>query len=176
MRIARPLFSLSGAGEWKLFFLTEVIPATGGHGLSYARSRFMHEKGLDCMFLTPKEVGEHTQSTPAGWRLISDGGGRWRRSGCGFITERVKPDVGKRHLFYDSCSMLSKCFAEACNRLSAKAAPGAWGAPDQLVGLQMEVTSQHLPILVARDQRDLRDVKAGLEQAAGGFVAQIVKP
>ena len=45
----------------------------------------------------------------------------------------------------------------------------------KLLGLQMCVTTQHLPISVAGDQGHLFDREAGLEKAARAFVPQIMK-
>lgn len=40
---------------------------------------------------------------------------------------------------------------------------------------QLRVALQHLPVLVAGDERDLLDGKARFEQAAGGFVAEVME-
>lgn len=40
---------------------------------------------------------------------------------------------------------------------------------------QLRVTLQHLPVLVAGDERDLFDGEACLEQAARGLVAQVME-
>ena len=45
----------------------------------------------------------------------------------------------------------------------------------QGLGLQVRITPQHLPVLVAGDQRNLFDREACFEQAAGPFVPQIMK-
>src|SRR6056297_3752781 len=49
------------------------------------------------------------------------------------------------------------------------------GQPVKRLWADMGVAAQHLPVLVAGDQRDLLDGEAGLEQAASAFVAQIVE-
>src|ERR1700745_3505396 len=44
-----------------------------------------------------------------------------------------------------------------------------------LLGPTVGVALQHLPVLVAGDERDLLDQKAGFEQPAGRLVAQVVE-
>jgi hypothetical protein len=45
----------------------------------------------------------------------------------------------------------------------------------QPLGTKLGVPFQHLPILVPGHERRLLDRQAGLEQAAGGLMAQIVE-
>lgn len=45
----------------------------------------------------------------------------------------------------------------------------------QRLWLQMRIAPQHLSVLVTRDKRHLFNREPGLEQAAGAFVAQVVK-
>jgi hypothetical protein len=40
---------------------------------------------------------------------------------------------------------------------------------------EVELTAQHLPILVAGDERDFGNVETGFEEAAGRFVTQVVE-
>lgn len=48
-------------------------------------------------------------------------------------------------------------------------------APNQLMWSQVQISPQHLPILVAGDQRHFGYVEARLEQAARRFMAQVVE-
>ncbi len=40
---------------------------------------------------------------------------------------------------------------------------------------QVSISPKHLPVFVARHERNLRDLKACLEKPAGPFVAQVVE-
>ena len=45
----------------------------------------------------------------------------------------------------------------------------------QLLGPKMRISPEHLPVLVAGDERDMFDREAGLEKAAGAFMPQVVE-
>lgn len=54
---------------------------------------------------------------------------------------------------------------------------GSEACSNQVKGFrsQVRVASKHLPILVTGNERDLLDLKAGLEQAASSFMTKVVK-
>src|SRR5688572_21374616 len=48
-------------------------------------------------------------------------------------------------------------------------------AGHKLIRAQIEIAPQHLPILVAGNERYLRDIEPGLKEAARRFMAQVME-